>query len=73
MGNEPVYQGDELIGLTTSGAYGHAVGCSLAFAYVPPDKVAAGTEFEILMFGQRRKAWVLADAAWDPGNERVRG
>jgi glycine/D-amino acid oxidase-like deaminating enzyme len=35
-GNEPVYAADRLVGLTTSGAFGHAVGKSLAFAYVPP-------------------------------------
>jgi dimethylglycine dehydrogenase len=73
VGNEPVYAGDELVGLTTSGAYGHAVGQSLAFAYVPPDKIGPGTEFDVLVFGERRKARVLADAAWDPGNVRLQG
>ena len=33
-GNEPVYHGDRIVGLTTGGAYGHAVNQSLAFAYV---------------------------------------
>jgi dimethylglycine dehydrogenase len=72
MGNEPVYVGDTVVGVTTSGGYGHAVGQSLAFAYVPPDATTPGTEFDILMFGERRKARVLADAAWDAGNERLR-
>ncbi len=73
MGNEPVYAGDRVVGVTTSGGYGHAVGKSLAFAYVPPDMTAPGTEFDILIFTERRKARVLADAAWDPANERLRG
>ncbi len=34
-GNEPVFAADRLVGNTTSGAFGHAVGKSLAFAYVP--------------------------------------
>jgi len=35
-GDEPVYGADRLVGTATSGAFGHAVGKSLAFAYVPP-------------------------------------
>lgn len=72
LGNEPIYAGDEIIGLTTGGAYGFAVGKSLAFAYVSPDKVEPGTEFEVLMFTERRTARVLPDVAWDPKNERLR-
>jgi len=71
-GNEPVYVGDRLVGLTTSGGYGHAVEKSLAFAYVDPALAAAGTAFEILILGERRKAQVLADAAWDAANHRLR-
>ena len=73
LGNEPVYAGDRLIGLTTGGAFGHATGKSLAFAYVSPDQTAPGTEFDVLMFTERHKARVLPDVAWDPANERLRG
>ncbi len=72
LGNEPVYAGDAIIGLTTGGAYGYATGKSLAFAYVSPDRAEPGTEFEVLMFTERRKARVLPDVAWDPNNERLR-
>jgi dimethylglycine dehydrogenase len=72
VGNEPVYAGDRLVGVTTSGAFGHAVGKSLAFAYVPPDMTTPGTEFEVLLFCERRRARVLPDAAWDPQNGRLR-
>jgi dimethylglycine dehydrogenase len=71
-GNEPVYHGDKLVGATTSGAYGHAVGASLAFAYVDPTLIAAGTQFDVLVLGQRRKAQVLAEPAWDAANIRLR-
>ncbi len=40
MGNEPVYQGDTRVGLTTSGAYGFAVGAILAMAYLDPALVS---------------------------------
>ena len=61
MGNEPVYRGDEIVGVTTSGAFGHAVGMSLAFAYVEPQLTGAGEPFDILMFGERRKARIIAE------------
>jgi dimethylglycine dehydrogenase len=72
MGNEPVYAGADLVGITTSGAYGHSVGRSLAFAYVDPKLQAPGNRLDVLMFGERRAAVILPDAAYDPGNERPR-
>ena len=71
-GNEPLYVEDHIVGLTTSGAYGHAVAKSLAFAYVNPAFAAPGTAFEILLLGERRKAIILADPAWDAANQRLR-
>ena len=72
MGNEPVLDGDAIIGVTTSGGYGHAVQKSLAFAYVNSGYESAGTTFDVRILGQRRKATVLAEAAWDPTNERLK-
>ena len=71
-GNEPVYADGEIIGLTTSGTYGHSVGASLAFAYVAPSHAHPGATFEIQLQGERRPATVLAQAAHDPENERIR-
>ena len=72
MGNEPVLDGDTIIGVTTSGGYGHAVQKSLAFAYVNSGYESAGTTFDVRILGERRKATVLAEAAWDPANERLK-
>jgi len=71
-GGEPAYDGDKVIGVTTSGAYGYAVEKSLAFVYVPPIYAAPGTTFEIEILGQRRLATVLKEAAYDPQNKRLR-
>ncbi len=71
-GNEPVYAGDRMIGITTSGTWGHTVGKSLAFAYVAPELAAPGSTFEIDILTKRRAATVLAEAAFDPKNERPR-
>jgi dimethylglycine dehydrogenase len=71
-GNEPVYKDGALVGITTGGAYGHAVKKSLTFAYVDPKLAAPGTEFDVMMMGNMCKMRVLDDVAWDPKNERLR-
>ncbi|MFQ5755108.1 MAG: FAD-dependent oxidoreductase [Acidiferrobacterales bacterium] len=72
LGNEPLYQGDEMVGRATAGAYGHAVGQSLALAYVQPSVATPGMMLDILILGQRRPATVIADSPWDPENARLR-
>jgi len=72
MGNEPVYHNGTLAGLTTSGAYGHALNQSLAFAYIAPELAIPGTKLEIALFQHRHTAEVIADSPYDPANERLR-
>ena len=71
-GNEPVCAEGRVVGLTTSGGYGHSVGQSLAFAYVEPAHAAPATELEVSILGRGRRARVLDRAIYDPGNERLR-
>ncbi len=71
-GNEPIFKDDRCVGLTTSGGYGHSVQKSLGFGYVTPDLAVAGTELEIALLGERLKAVVSEDPAYDPNNERLR-
>jgi dimethylglycine dehydrogenase len=72
LGNEPVMDGEKVIGVTTSGAWGHTVGKELAFAYGEPGYAAPGTRFDIVIMNDRRRAAVLPDIAYDPSNERMR-
>ena len=72
VGNEPVYHGETLVGVTTSGGFGHAVEKSLAFAYVPPHIATSVTQLDVLMFGEKRRATFLPDVAWDPQNMRLK-
>jgi dimethylglycine dehydrogenase len=72
VGNEPVYAGDRIVGLTTSGGYGYSVKKSLAFAYVDPDMTAEGTAFDVLMFTEKRRAKIIAESPWDPTNVRLK-
>ncbi|MCH7931010.1 MAG: GcvT family protein [Proteobacteria bacterium] len=72
MGNEPVLVDGRVVGMTTSGGYGHAVGQSIAFAYVEPAHAAPGTEIEVAILGDPRRARVVAEPLYDPNNEKLR-
>lgn len=72
IGQEPVYDGDRIIGSVTSGGYGYAVGQNLAFAYVEPEFAKPGARFEIEMVGGRYPARVLDGGAYDADKQRLR-
>lgn len=71
-GGEPVLDRERCIGVTTSGAYGHRVDKSLTFACVEPPFAIPGSAFDVLIQGERRRATVLGQAAYDPENLRMR-
>jgi dimethylglycine dehydrogenase len=71
-GNEPIFSGEQCVGLTTSGGFGHYTKKSLGFGYVPPALAAPGTELQVALLGRRCALTILADAAHDPANERLR-
>ena len=58
-GNEPIFSGDDVIGLTTSGGYGHFTGKSLGFGYVPPALSAPGTVLQVGLLDERCSARVI--------------
>jgi dimethylglycine dehydrogenase len=72
LGNEPVSADGKPVGITTSGGYGHAVGQTLAFAYVAPDHAAPDSTLEVAMLGRTRAARVLARPPYDPRNARLK-
>ncbi|OAO08246.1 GcvT family protein [Roseovarius indicus] len=68
-----VWHNGEIVGETTSGAWGYRVGASVALAMIKPELANAGTELEVEIYGVRRKAEVQPDGPlWDPENERLR-
>ena len=71
-GNEPIFSGDDVVGLTTSGGFGHFTEKSLGFGYVPPDLSKPGTKLHVGLLDDRREITLLADAVHDPANERLR-
>jgi dimethylglycine dehydrogenase len=72
-GYEPVYAGDERpVAYVSSGGYGHVVERSLALAYLPTAHAEVGTELEVGILGERRRAVVVEQPLYDPLNERLR-
>ena len=67
-----VWQGDQVVGLVTSGGYGHRIGKSIAHAYVRSDLAVEGEKLEVEILGQRTPAVVGTEPLYDPDNERLR-
>ncbi|MGQ0571248.1 MAG: GcvT family protein, partial [Armatimonadota bacterium] len=47
IGNEPIYQGDQVVTRVTSGGYGYTVGESIAYAFLPVGLAAVGTALAV--------------------------
>ncbi|MFM7709233.1 MAG: aminomethyltransferase family protein, partial [Gammaproteobacteria bacterium] len=76
-GFEPVKLDGRLVGYTTSGAYGHHIGRSLALAYVDREVVAAARTgadgaLTVDVIGETRTARLLSAPAFDPKGVRMR-
>lgn len=79
-GSEPILRDGRTVGYTTSGAYGHTVGASVAMGYVrdpaggavSPEFVLAG-RYEILLNGVRVPAAVSLKPLHDPERQRILG
>ena len=68
-----LWHGDDVIGETTSGAWGYRINASIALGMVRVDLAVAGTELEVEIYGQHHRATVQEDQPlWDPNNERLR-
>jgi dimethylglycine dehydrogenase len=61
-----------LVGVVTSGAYGHHVGVSLALGYVDRDVFDARPELTIDVVGEPRRARILPEIPYDPLGARLR-
>ncbi|WP_158815715.1 FAD-dependent oxidoreductase [Methylocapsa sp. S129] len=72
-GSEPVLRNGASVGRTTSGGYGWRTGKSLALAMVLPEHAQAGTELDIQVLGETRRAVIVDDSPFDPDNARLRG
>jgi dimethylglycine dehydrogenase len=69
-GAEAVYDSDRVVGSISSAAFGPYVRRSLAFAFVEPAYAEPGRALDVMVLGERRRARVLGEAAYDPANRR---
>ncbi|MEL6806697.1 MAG: FAD-dependent oxidoreductase [Pseudomonadota bacterium] len=68
-----IWDGDTVVGETTSGAWGYRIGASVALGVVKTELACPGQTLEVEIYGQRRKATVQPDVPlWDPDNARLR-
>lgn len=70
---DSIYDGDELSGTVTSGAYGHRVNKNIAYAFVEPKLSEIGTEIAVEILGKKYPAVVTETSLYDPENSLVRG
>ena len=71
-GGEAVLRDGQVIGATTSVAYGHSVGTKLAFAYIDQAANMPGAEVEVVVAGTPRMGRILSEAAHDPASETAK-
>ncbi|EPX77830.1 GcvT family protein [Litoreibacter arenae] len=68
-----IWNGDEVVGETTSGDWGYRINKSIALGMIRADLARPGTELEVEIYGERRPATVQEDQPlWDPENKRIR-
>ncbi|WP_069866793.1 GcvT family protein [Pseudomonas citronellolis] len=72
LGSEPIFLEGEIIGLTTSGAYGYRIEKSLALGFVKRELASPGTLLDIEILGERYQATVTKGCAYDPTGARLK-
>ena len=72
FGGQPVFCGDECVGVVSSGAYGARVDSYLALAWLDRPTRSLEWPLEVEILGHRRTATILERAPYDPDNERLR-
>jgi glycine cleavage system T protein len=72
--NEPIWQGDSLVGHIRSGMYGHSLGAAVGLGYVTTAAGAAveSDGYEIEVAGVRHSATASLRPLYDPKNERIK-
>jgi glycine cleavage system T protein len=75
--NEPIWQGDALVGFVRSGMYAHSLGAAVGLGYVKVPAGGAGgpigaNDYEIEVAGVRHPATASLRPLYDPKSERIK-
>ncbi|CAH1789183.1 unnamed protein product [Owenia fusiformis] len=57
-GNESIWHGDKVVGMTTSGCYSYCINKSIAYGYVPVELSQVGNTLEVDLLGEKCTATV---------------
>ena len=71
--DEGIWLDGRLVGVVTSGAYGHHVDASLALGYLDRDVIEADAVVSVAVLGEDRSARILPEVPYDPSGRRLRG
>jgi glycine cleavage system aminomethyltransferase T len=72
QGGAPIILNREVIGGTTSSGYGHTVGMTICFGYIPPRYASRENHFEIEMYKEVYSARLEPRRAlYDPERKRI--
>jgi dimethylglycine dehydrogenase len=71
-GYEPIELGEQLVGFTTSGGYGHCVDTSLAMGYVDSAVPDDETGLTVRLASELRRCRILTRPLMDPDGRRMR-
>lgn len=70
--DDGVFADGRLVGVVTSGGFGHHVGKSLALAYLDRAATQPSAELTVTVLGEERRARILPEAPYDPRGARLR-
>lgn len=69
-GGEAIMRGGKVLGVTTSGGFGHTVGRSIVYGYIPAED-ASHTDYEIEAFCRSVSATRITKPPYDPERKRI--
>ena len=72
VGKEAILDGDQVIGIVTSGGFGHTIQKPIAYGYLPLRYSEPGTRLKIEVAAERYEATVEKEPLYDPENKRVK-
>jgi len=71
-GSEPILLNGEVLGVTTSAGFGHTIGKTICYGFIPKDKAVHGDEYEIEVYKETYKAKLESSRAlYDPKREKI--
>ena len=71
LGHEPIYDGDKIIGHTTSAGFGYRIGKPIALAHAHGENLD-GKAVSVAVTGQRYTAYLQFAPAYDPKGLRMK-